>query len=138
MTSDRDLKWRQYELLIGFARQGLELALKASLFYFAVTGAMLSFYASRPDPTKLALRLSLLLPLVMGLCFMAVSAVHAGTAWKARAEVKRLAEELAFSSWPDPGAFGTWMRVSVILYGLISVGLSVLIFCPTLIARLGY
>ncbi len=138
MTSDRDMKWRQYELLTGFARHWLELALKACLFYFAVTGALLSFYASRPDPTKLVLRLTLLLPLVMGVCFMSVSAVHALTVKRARAEVKRLADELGFSSWPDPGGLGVWMWVSVVLYGLISSGLGVLIFCPTLIARLGY
>src|SRR5205823_3878322 len=76
-ADDRELKWRQYELLVNFTEHGLELALKASVFYFAVTGAMLSFYASQPDPTKLVLRLSLLLPLAMGVCFMLVSGMHA-------------------------------------------------------------
>ena len=84
-ANDRDLKWRQYELLVNFTKHGLELALKASVFYFAVTGAMRSFYASQPDPTKLVLRMSLLLPLVMGVCFMLVSAAHAFSTRKARA-----------------------------------------------------
>src|SRR5205823_5216930 len=98
----------------------------------------LSFYASQPDPTKLVLRLSLLLPLAMGVCFMLVSGMHAFSTWKARVEVERLAEkELGFTSWPDPGSLGAWMWVGVILYGLISAGLAVLIFWPTLIARVG-
>jgi uncharacterized membrane protein len=68
------------------------LALKASVFYFPVTGALLSFYAAQPNPTKLVLRLSLLLPFVKGVCFMTVSAIHALSTKKAHAEVKRLAE----------------------------------------------
>jgi hypothetical protein len=115
---DRELKWRQYELLM--AREGLELALKANLFYYAVTGGLLSFVLSRPDPTRLPLRLSLLLPLAMGLCFMTVSAMHGGTATVAREEVQRLAHDLGYKAWPDPNTLKAWLWVSAILYGLAS------------------
>jgi len=52
VDGDRELKWRQCELLVNFTKNGPELAARAILLYFAVSGAMLSFYASRPDPTR--------------------------------------------------------------------------------------
>jgi hypothetical protein len=125
---DRELKWRQYELLVNFTKHGFDLALKAIVLYFAVTGAMLSFYAAQPDPTRIVMRIALMLPFVMGLFFMGASAAHAFSTWRRRAEVKRLAEELRFGSWPDPRALGIWMGVNVVLYGLISAGLALLIF----------
>src|SRR5712692_6012226 len=111
---EEDRQWRQYELLTGVTKHGLELLVKANIFYYAVTGAILSFFVSRSDPTKLSLRLLLVLPLIMGICFLTICTLHALTVWKPKHEVERLARALGYATWLDPGTLGYWLWASVV------------------------
>ena len=135
---EQERQWRQYALLTEVTKHALELLVKANIFYYAVTGAILSFFVSRTDPTRLSLRLLLVLPLIMGLCFLAICVLHACTVWKPRQEVERFARALGYATWLDPGTLGYWLWASVVFYGLTVVGLALLIFRPTMIVRWGY
>ena len=61
----RELLWKQYNLNVGLYRGYLELVVKMNVFYYAVTGAILSYYfAHAAEPL---VKWSLLLPLAMSL-----------------------------------------------------------------------
>lgn len=49
MMDDRELLWKQYQLNIELYRTYLDLALKLNLFYYAITGAIVSFYFAHPE-----------------------------------------------------------------------------------------
>jgi hypothetical protein len=63
MSEASDLK--HYEVLAETVRHSMELLLKANVFYYAVTGAILSFYFSRPEPVAPTLRFVLAFPMFM-------------------------------------------------------------------------
>jgi hypothetical protein len=132
---EQERQWRQYQLLTEVTKHGIELLLKTNIFYFAVTGAMLSFYVTRSNPSDLIARLSLLLPVVMGLAFAGGFLAHAQTVWKPRNEIVKLTSALHIESFLDPATLRLWLRVSAVLYVLIVLGLGALVCFPNLIAR---
>ncbi len=69
--ANKDVLIKQYETLECAHTQWLELILKYNTAYYVITGAILSFYLSRADVR--ALRLSLLLPLLIGIGLMSLS-----------------------------------------------------------------
>jgi hypothetical protein len=132
---EQERQWRQYQLLTEVTKHGIELLLKTNIFYFAVTGAMLSFYVTRSNPADLAARLALCLPLLMGLCFAGGFLAHARTVWRPRNEIVKLVNALRLESFLDPSTLRLWLRVSAALYLVIVIGLLALIAFPDLIAR---
>jgi hypothetical protein len=61
---DRELLWRQYQLNIDLYKGYLELIVKINVFYYAITGAILSFFFSNQNHLT---KFSLLLPLFMSI-----------------------------------------------------------------------
>ena len=43
------LRWKQYELQVGLYKEYLNLVLKMNGFYYVATGALVSFYLSKPQ-----------------------------------------------------------------------------------------
>ena len=64
---DKDLLWKQYELHVDLYKHYLELILKFNVFYYAATGAILSFYFSKTDVS--VIKFSLLFPVMMSTAF---------------------------------------------------------------------
>jgi len=62
-----ELDWKQYDMMALTIRWGIELLLKANVFYYAVTGAILSFYLSRPAPQPSTLKFALVVPALLAL-----------------------------------------------------------------------
>jgi hypothetical protein len=44
-----EILWKQYELQVGLYKEYLNLLLRFNVFYYAATGAMLSYYFSKPE-----------------------------------------------------------------------------------------
>jgi hypothetical protein len=44
-----EILWKQYELQVGLYKGYLDLLLKFNVFYYAATGALISYYFSKPD-----------------------------------------------------------------------------------------
>ena len=75
---DRELLWRQYQLNVDLYKGYLDLIVKINVFYYAITGAILSFYfANQNDLTKLSLLLPLLMSVTLGVFFIV------GASWRA-------------------------------------------------------
>jgi hypothetical protein len=50
-----ELKWRQYALLVDLDKFYLDLFLKSNIFFYAVTGAIMSVYLTKLDSAGPAL-----------------------------------------------------------------------------------
>ncbi len=64
-ATDRELLWRQYHSYLELYKYYLELSLKGNVFFYLITGSILTFYFTNPD--KLLVKYSLILPIVMSL-----------------------------------------------------------------------
>ena len=130
---DQALYLKQYVLLVDFVKHGLDLILKLNVFYYAATGAIVSFYLSRPEAAKPTVRFALLLPLIMGVGCVMMSGIAAWTAPKGSREVKRIADLLGFEAYPEPVSLGLSHVVSILGFLLVVLGLLVLIIWPNVV-----
>ncbi len=126
-TPDRELLWRQYSLQVELYKFYLDLVIKLNIFHYAVTGAVLSFYFSRPQETAL-LKYSLILPAVMSAAFGAVFVYAAQLLGITREEVFNIRDKLEFESAPEFQVLTLGLRVFAILFFLITIGLVVLMW----------
>jgi hypothetical protein len=65
----KELLWKQYELHLDLYKHYLELALKFNIFYYAVTGAVLSFYFSNAADVGMKRYLLLVFPVLLSFGF---------------------------------------------------------------------
>lgn len=68
--SDREIKWRQYATWVDLYKFYLDIVLKTVVFYYAITGGIISFYFANRGLQ--GLKFSLLFPSLMGLGFMII------------------------------------------------------------------
>ena len=122
----RDLLWKQYELHVGLYKFYLDLAIKVNIFYYAVTGAILSFYFSHVHEG--AARLSLVLPALMSVAF-AWLFFHAGNlVGVVRLEVFRIRDALGLLTAPELQVLVYLLRIFGALFAAVALGTSVLVF----------
>jgi hypothetical protein len=120
-AADREYLWRQYNLWIELYKFHMELVLKASGFYFFVTGGMLTFaYSSADEPV---IRASLMLPALMGVALVVTFFYGAVLAANHRRDVLVLAQQLGFAVAPDVNALRVVLWSSAVIFALISIGL---------------
>jgi hypothetical protein len=63
-----DLLWKEFELHVDLVKHYLDLIIKFNVFYYAVTGALLSYYFLNSENNKLV-RWSLIFPIMMSIFF---------------------------------------------------------------------
>jgi hypothetical protein len=113
----REILWRQYQLNIDTYRGYLDLVLKMNGFYYAVTGAIVSYYfAHRTDEL---MKLSLILPLIMSVALSVFFVLGAFAARVTRSETFALRDKLELEATAE-------MAVLIFLLG-ISAGLMVIV-----------
>lgn len=127
-----ELLWRQYSQNVELYKFYMDLALKFNIFYYAVTGAILSFYFAQngdgavPVPDS-NIKYSLLLPILMSVAFAGFFIYGACLMRHLREEVFAIGDELGLAVTPD-------LRVlSVLLFIFSSVFIVVAVGCGYLI-----
>jgi len=110
---DRELLWNDFKLNAELHRSYLELSIKLNMFYYAFTGAILSFYFSHLGDETIAL--SLLVPLVMsiGLAIFFFWASRAANVM--HLHIKKTGEALGLNAFPD----GRVLKFVCILFGSV-------------------
>lgn len=122
MTSDKELLWKQYELNINLYKSYLELAIKINIFYYAITGGILSFYFANQD--KNFIKYSLVFPFVMSIAFAVFFFYGAERARITRKEIFNLRDKLDFEVAPEMMVF---LVISASLFLLVAASLGWLI-----------
>jgi hypothetical protein len=124
---DRDLLWKQYQLNVDLYRSYLELVLKVNLFYYAITGAIVSFYfAHAADPL---VRFALVLPLVMSAAFSGFFIYGAILSRHTRTEIFKIRDALGFHAAPELQVLIVFLWIFAVIFALVTVALLWLVLC---------
>jgi hypothetical protein len=127
---DPKLLWDEYKLQVETYRFYLELVIKINLFFYAITGGILSFYFAGVN--KEQVQLALVLPLVMSVLLFAFFLFGGISNKTSQKQVKLLATELGFK------VYHATITLTYLLYGcsalmaLVFVGLLTVLLSPCL------
>jgi hypothetical protein len=113
VLSSRDILWKQYELNADLYKHYLELMLKFNVFFYAVTGAILSFYFSKTDVG--VIKYSLLLPIIMSICFGVLFIYAANAVRVVRQEMFDIRDKLDLDTAPEFNVLIAVLIISSIL-----------------------
>lgn len=119
----QELLWRQFELHVGLYKHYLDLVLKMNVAYYAITGAIVSYFlANRADGMS---RAGLFVPLVLGVGLIALFAYGAIKLPYTRDEMIAIRDELGLQTIPEIKVLAILLWLSVVGLVLVSVGLLV-------------
>jgi hypothetical protein len=91
--------WNQYILWIELYKYYLDSAFKANVFFYAITGGILTFYFSNPQ--KQYVKYALLLPTLISGSFFYIAIYGINKFEITKKEVASLAKQLAIKVYPD-------------------------------------
>lgn len=126
-----DLLWKQYELHVELYKHYLELALKFNVFYYAVTGAVLSFYFSNTANLGMPRHLLLVFPVVVSLGFGGFFVYAANLVKVTRDDIIALGQALGFRTFPEIRVLAVLLRISGVMFILVALCI-VAFFCRAL------
>jgi hypothetical protein len=98
-VEDRELLWRQYNQAVELYKFYLDLVIKLNVFYYAVTGAILSFVVGHLNEPNY--KYAVLLPLLMSVGLAIVSFYAAGLVPMLRREIQACSGALALKTYPE-------------------------------------
>jgi hypothetical protein len=121
-----ELLWRQYQQNVDLYKFYMDLTIKFNVFFYAVTGAIVSFALAQHNGNEL-IRFSLLLPLVMSLCFAGFF-VYGGVLMRVlRRETFAIRDALKLQAAPDVGILSVLLYLFAFVFLLIAIGCGVLL-----------
>lgn len=124
LTSDKEILWKQYQLQIELYKKYMELILQFNVFYYAATGALISYYFSKSDID--VMKYALLLPVLMSLGFAGLFFYGAWAQSVARDEIFNLRDALGLETAPETRVLQVLLCISASL--MIAVGVVILVF----------
>jgi hypothetical protein len=125
---NKGLLWKQYALEVELFKKYLDITVKFNVFYYAATGAILSFYFSRSD--RGAIRYSLLFPLIMSIAFGVVFIYGAYLLRILRKDIFAIRDELGFAVAPDANILIVLLYVFAGLMFVVAGVLAWLFYSP--------
>lgn len=120
---DKEATLKQHQMIVDLYKFYFEMLLKFLIFYYAVTGAILSFYLSQPNVgfMRYALVLLIFLSVVFGV-FSFWGAYRVGPLSN---EILRVTSILGSEVYPDTAFLKYMLDVAGLLFFVIAVGLFV-------------
>src|SRR4051812_44419838 len=97
--ADSQTLWKQYALHVDLYKFYLALVVKVNVYYYAVTGAILTYYFQ--NPTNTLSRYALLLPIAFSLAISAIFFYGAQLLGVVRQELFAIRDELELRTAPD-------------------------------------
>jgi len=113
---DKDsIEWKDYEMSVNLHRSYLDFAVKMNLFYYAITGAILSFHFSK-DSNSISI-FALLLPILLSFSLGGFYLYAAKLAYNLRGNIRLRAKALGIDFYPE----GIVLVVVCSIFGLTSL-----------------
>ena len=113
--------WKQYEQHISTYKFYLEILVKIMTMFFAVSGAMLSFYFTKTDISTA--KYALYLPLIMSVCLTFFFGVGAFFSTVTREDVFNLRDQLELEVSPELGILTLLLGIFAVVTLSCSIGL---------------
>lgn len=118
--------WRQYELHVDLYKHYLKIAIDFNVFYYAITGAILSYYLTHSEIDLI--KYSLLLPLLMSVLFAGFFIYGARLMAETRDEIFSIRDKLEFETAPEVQVLAALLWIFSILMSVVAVAILYLIF----------
>lgn len=117
---------RQYEISVDLYKHHLKVAIELNVFYYAVTGALLSYYFA--NSTERYMRWSLALPLVMSVLFACLF-VYGGLQQNVtRRDLFYIRDALGFKVAPETLVLSIFLYIFAGLMAAVAAALCFLMF----------
>lgn len=122
--SQDDINWKDFEMSVNLHKNYLDLVIKLNLFYYAITGAILSFHFTK-EIQSISI-ISLILPILMSILLGSFLIYASKLAWNLRENIKIRAKKLDLHVYPE----GIVLVGVCIIFGIImlTVGLGLLYY----------
>jgi len=114
----------QYDTIVLWYKHHTELILKANTFTYAITGALLSYYLSKPNEG--VFKYTLYFPCIMNLVYGIFFLIAARHIWPFDKDLRRIIHALGLMSGPNIMFLKTILQISGFLYLIVAVGLSLI------------
>jgi hypothetical protein len=121
-----ELQWRKYEMDVSLYRSYLEFVIKFNVLYYAITGALVSYYFANQD-NDLSVY-GLVLPLLMSVGFAAFFLYGAGLAQNMRASIMEDAKSFGFTTYPEVRVLQVLLLICGLLFIVAAGGLGFLLW----------
>jgi hypothetical protein len=119
--------WKQYIQHIDTYKFYIDIVVKLIGFYFAVSGAMLSFYFTNTDIPSA--KFSLYLPFIMGSGLLMLFSIGAWLSLVTREDVFDLAGQIGFKVAPETGVLTLLLGIFSVVLLTCLIGLGVVLWC---------
>jgi hypothetical protein len=127
MEEDKEIRWRQYQQHIDTYKFYLDLVVKLMGFYFAISGAIVSYYSTHAASEHA--ELSLYLPLIMGIGLFVFFSIGAYLSLITRGDVFELRDSLGLWVAPETGVLTMLLTIFSIVILLCVSGLGYVLWC---------
>lgn len=122
---DRELLWKQYSQNVDLYKFYMDLVIKINVFYYAVTGAILSYYFSHLEVANI--RFSLLLPILMSVAFAGFFVYGAVLMRALRQEVFDIRDALGLKVAPELQVLSVLLYIFAVVFSFVAIGCSYLL-----------
>lgn len=124
---DADLRWEDYKMNVELHRSYLDLAIKLNMFYYGITGALLSFHFTNPGTalSKYALVLPILLSIGLSIFFF----IAAFLAHNLRVHIRNTAKDLGLLMYPEGIVLVMLCLIFGVVLAIVSVSLLYYLAC---------
>jgi hypothetical protein len=130
MNDQEELLWRQYQQHVDTYKFYLDLVVKLMSLYFAISGAIVSYFATNAKSPHA--ELALYLPLVMGIGLFIFFAIGASLSWVTRNDVFEIRNKLALDVSPELGVLSVLLIIFSTVLLVCICGLAYVLFCSAL------
>lgn len=114
------LNWNRYALHIDLYKFYFELIIKLNIFYYGITGAILSFYLSK-NVNNTQLEYVLFLPVFFGLCIAVLCIFGDKSLEHSKSDINDLALKMDFDILIETSSLNYLMRISAFFVGVTSL-----------------
>ncbi len=120
---DKDILWKQFSLYVDLYKFYMDLSVKLNLFYYGITGAILSFYFAHSSAPLV--KYALCLPILMSLVFSGMFFYGACLMPILRRDVFSIRDKLGLATAPDLGI----LTIVLLAFALFLLAVAVSLFC---------
>ncbi len=115
-----ELLWRQYSQNVELFKFYMDLVVKLNVFYYAVTGAIASFYFTHTDVQSA--KYGLLLPLIMSLALALFFVYGIVLNNVVRNDIFEIRDALGLRVAPDVGVLSVFLAIFALVFVLVAFG----------------
>ena len=124
-TVSRPDLWKQYEIQVDLYKHYLKLALEVNVFYYAITGAIVSYYFAHRAESSV--QYALLLPIIMSAMFSFLFIWGGQLNRVSREEMFRVRDALSLQTAPEFEVLTWLLRIFAVLMLTVAATLSALL-----------